>query len=1005
MFNKIFFYSLFILVLLLSQSCANYKLNYAKGAENWVENKPTEKQAIRHSMYLIGDTGNTKMDEILPIFQYLKKELAQANKNSSILFLGDNIYPMGMPTKDEEANRALAEHKLDVQLEMLEDFKGEILFIPGDHDWTKYGTKGVKRQEKYIEKRLNAQRGIEDDEEDGWVDYFQPSNACGDPQLVEINDQLVVVVIDSEWWLHDWDTQESINDGCDIKSRSFFKFQFEELLRKYRNRNVVVAMHHPLYSYGQRGGYVEAKKHIFPLTALNKNLYLPLPVVGSFFAFFRATIGVPQDLANGKYDAMRSDLLAGATKNGSYIFVSGHEHTLQYIERDQQHFIISGTGSKENAVRLGNGSEFAYGKMGYSKLDFYEDGTTWMRFYVVNEDGTAAQEVFRKKIKDALTMSKDNVPTDFPEYEQQLSEKVRRPNNYDLEPVGWLHKATLGEHHLDTYLKEYSFPVLDLDTIRGGMTPIKRGGGNQTNSLRLADADGKQFTMRSLTKDASRALPYPINQMTGAEAILKDNFLSAYPFAASIVPKIADAANVYHANPKLYYVPKQPALDYHNDLFGGDVYLLEERLGGNWEEQATLGNSKKLISTLDVVEKRTKNHKHRIDQNWVVRSRLLDMLIKDWDRHDDQWRWATLEDEDGKFYRPIPRDRDQAFSRYDGIIIKFVGAVSPFYRQLQTFTPDTKDVRWSSWNAKYFDTNFTSAMERADWLKEAEYIKANVTDEVIDAAFLEVPEAARDELWEEMRAYTKKRGDNILKFATRAYEYNSKKVDVLGTEKKDLFEILRLNDEETLVRVFELSKKGKKQRMIYERTFENAVTKEIDLYGLGDDDVFMVKGEVNEGILLRIIGGEGKDKVQEESSVKIGRKKTLVYDSSTEKNKLELGTEGKDKTSTRSEYNSYVRKHNHYQTDFAVPLPVIGYTQDDAFILGASLKYYNYRFKKFPYGESHYLRVDFATSPRALEATYQGEVIEAFGKWDFISDLNYRGDRYAFNFFGFGNET
>ncbi|MEN0050751.1 MAG: hypothetical protein AAF806_27035, partial [Bacteroidota bacterium] len=132
MFNKIFFYSLFILVLLLSQSCANYKLNYAKGAENWVENKPTEKQAIRHSMYLIGDTGNTKMDEILPIFQYLKKELAQANKNSSILFLGDNIYPMGMPTKDEDANRALAEHKLDVQLEMLEDFKGEILFIPGD---------------------------------------------------------------------------------------------------------------------------------------------------------------------------------------------------------------------------------------------------------------------------------------------------------------------------------------------------------------------------------------------------------------------------------------------------------------------------------------------------------------------------------------------------------------------------------------------------------------------------------------------------------------------------------------------------------------------------------------------------------------------------------------------------------------------------------------------------------------------------------------------------------
>lgn len=994
-----------LLFAFLLQGCANYKLNYTQEAKNWQDQKLPTDLAIRHSMYLIGDTGNAKMGKTLPIFEYLKKELAKENENSSIIFLGDNIYPVGMPPKGEKEARALAEHKLDVQLEMLKDFEGKVMFVPGNHDWFKYGLKGIQRQEKYLEKHLNAQRGVEDDESEEWQDYFLPSNGCGDPEIVEINDQLVVVLIDSQWWLENWDTNQEINDGCDIKSRSFFKFQFEEALRKYRNRNVVVAMHHPLYSNGPHGGYFTVKEHFFPLTPLVDELYLPMPIFGSAIALFRRFVGVPHDLANAKYKSMRKDLLAGATKNGSYIFASGHEHNLQYIQKDRQHFIISGAGSKTNPTRVGDGGEFGYGKIGYSKIDFYEDGSAWLTYWTPNEDGTDAQLVFRKKIKEKLKISKENIPEAFPEYEQQLTEKIRQPNNYELKPVNGIHKAVLGDHYLAEYMEEYPFEVLDLSTFKGGVTPIKRGGGNQTNSLRLKGADGKQYAMRSLTKDATRALPYPVNQMAGAESILKDNFLAAYPFAASIVPKMAKAANIYHASPKLYYVPKQPALSYHNDLFGDDVYLIEERLGGNWEDNPNLGNSKKLISTLDVVDKITKNHKHRIDGNWVVRSRLFDKLVKDWDRHDDQWRWATLEDENGKFYRPIPRDRDQAFARYDGFAMRFIGAVSPFYRQLQTFSPDIKDIRWASWNAKYFDTNFIGEMEREDWEREARYIQENVTDEVIDAAFMDVPEAARTARWEQMKAYTKQRRDNIMKFAMAAYEYNSEQVDILGTEKRDLFEIERLSDTETRVRVFGLSKEGKKKKQRYERTFENAITKEIHIYALGDDDEFRLIGEANKGILIRLIGGVGEDKVMDKSYVKQGRKKTLVYDSSTEENILELGKEGKDKTSVHVAENTYVRKHNHYQTDYTMPLPVLGYTQDDGFILGVDVTHFKYQFKKFPYGQSHRFIADFATSPRAASANYKCEFLQVLGKWDVTGDLLYKGDRASFNFFGLGNAS
>lgn len=994
----------FISFIFLFDSCANYKLNYTKEAENWGDAQPDPNLKLRHSVFLIGDTGNASSGSNPNFLNLFGDHLSKAGKESSVIFLGDNIYPVGMPPK-EDSFRKDAEEKLDVQLDVLKDYEGKVIFIPGNHDWYKHGRKGVKRQGKYIDKHLNKLLGVEDDESDDWKQYFYPGGACGDPQTLIINDQLVIVLIDSEWWLQNWDKHQSINEGCDIKSRSFFKFQFEEAVRKYRNRNVIVAMHHPLFSNGNHGGYFTAKEHVFPLTAVNDNLYLPLPGIGSLLAFFRGTVGIPQDISNGKYKAMRKDILAGLTKNGTYIVASGHEHGLQYLEKDRQIQIVSGSGSKENPTRVGNGGEFGYAKRGYSKVDFYEDGSAWVEFYALSDSQDSFELVFKKKIKDKLEISEDNIPKSFPEYDKHETVKVRRPNNYELKKVSWLHKATLGEHYLPEYMEDYPFEVMDLETYKGGLTPVKRGGGNQTNSLRLVDKDGRQYTMRSLTKDASRALPYPANQVAVAEKILQDNFLSAYPFAASIVPKMSDAANVYHANPSLFYVPKQPRLGLHNDIFGDDVYLVEERVGGNWETQPTLGSSKKLISTLDVSEKITNKHKYRIDHEWLVRSKLFDIMIQDWDRHDDQWRWATFENEKGKgkFYRPIPRDRDQAFSKYDGVLMRIIGLMSPFYKSLQNFGPEMKDIRWASWNGKYFDTNFLGEAGREDWMKAAQYIQENVTDEIIDQAFLDVPEAARTERWEEMKANVKSRKNNLDKYAAEAYAYNSKKVDVLGTNQRDLFEIER-KDETTILKGYSY-KKGKKGKVFYERTFENDFTKEISLYTFGDKDLIHLTGEGSKGIKIRVIGGLDKDEFVDESFVHGLGKKSLFYDSSVDKNKMELGKEGKDKTSKHVDLNTYDRKHVHYQTDWTLPLVILGYNQDMGLNVGFDFTHYRYKFKKAPYGESHRFIADYASSPNSINLSYKGSFIEVLGSWDLILDAQYSGDRTSFNYFGFGNES
>jgi len=253
-------------------------------------------------------------------------------------------------------------------------------------------------------------------------------------------------LIDSEWWIQNWDTDQSINQGCRIKTRAGFYRDFENLVRKYKNRNVVIAMHHPLFSNGQHGGKYTFENHIFPLRFLNKKAYVPLPGLGSAIAIARASIGVPQDLASAKYRAFKEEILAAIGKNGSYIVASGHEHNLQYLEEDGQQFIISGSGSKTNAAGMGGGGQFSYGQLGYSKLDFYEDGSTWLYFYALNEDESGMEEVYRKKIREKLAISPDNIPDEYPEFEKRETVKLRKPTNFEFKKPGPIHRVILGKH-------------------------------------------------------------------------------------------------------------------------------------------------------------------------------------------------------------------------------------------------------------------------------------------------------------------------------------------------------------------------------------------------------------------------------------------------------------------------------------------------------------------------------------------------------------------------------
>lgn len=993
----------FLAIALLTGSCANYKLHYSKEGKKWEAQAPEPDRPVAHTLYLIGDAGNASLDGSLPVLDYLKQRLANEGEQSSILFLGDNIYYDGLPPEDA-SDYPLAEHRLRAQLDILRDFKGLPLFIPGNHDW-RNGLEGLHRQEKYVNAYINGLRGVEDEDAKGWQPYFLPSSGCAGIEVVEINDDLVFIIVDTEWYVTNWDKHPSINAGCEVKNRQMFQFLFETTLRKNRDKTVVVALHHPLYTNGPHGGKFPAKAHLFPLTEKYHNLYIPLPGLGTLYAVLRGTIGSRQDLPHQIYQEMKRGMLAGAQKNGEYIFVSGHEHALQYFADRGQHFIVSGSGSKRSPVGGGRGAQFAYGKEGFAAIDFYEGGEAWVQFWVVGEDGTDAKMVFRQQIKKPSTSAAEGFSSDYSAFENQPDSVRAKPIRMELAPAGKAREFFLGKHYRELYLEEYSFPTLDLGAYAGGLVPVSKGGGAQTNSLRMSNAAGQQFVLRDMTKDVSRLLPFPINKMTVANSLVLDNFLSSHPFAALAVPPLAQAIDVYHTQPEIYYVYNQPALGTFSESFSNGVYLLERRPGGDWSGTAMFGGADKLISTSDLVDKITSKNLHRVDQAWALRSRMLDLLIGDWDRHDDQWRWARFEQEgsNGYVYRPVPRDRDQAFSRYDGLVTQAARvAALPTIRQLQTYGPELGNLKWDIWSPRRFDNTFLNELSWQDWAAQAAFIQSRLTDEVIEQAFAAWPPEAQLRSAGPIKAALKKRRDDLLDIAQRHYRLLAEKVDVFGTDQPERFEIVRASDREVRVAVYRLGKKGEPKEKVYERIFDCSITKEIAIYGLGGDDEFHVSGQVQHSILVRLIGGQGQDTFQDESSVKGMRKMTMVYDG-LQGAELEAGTEGKDLRRRRRIFNLYDRTASHYEYDMFMPLPFIGGNPDDGLALGVDLNWITYAFKREPYGARHRVLASYAFDTKAYFVDYSGDFINAFGHFDFLLNATARGPAYAFNYFGFGN--
>jgi hypothetical protein len=920
-------------------------------------------------MYLVGDAGELSNGKH-PVCDWLKAHVDWNDSSNVLVYLGDNVYPLGMPAPGSKGYEE-AKKVLDYQISVVAGRQARAYFVPGNHDW-KRGRAGGLQQEQNQSSYI---RGL------GMPNVSMlPENGCPGPVEVSVGEKIVLVCMDSQWWLEEDNERPGPSSDCEFRDPKSVITALKDIVSSYPDKLIVLAMHHAFYTHGEHGGYYTIKQHIFPLTDMKPGLYIPLPVIGSIYPIARGVFGNVQDTRNPRYKDLINGVEDVIRGRHNVIHVSGHEHTLQLLEHDSTFYVVSGAGSKHTRVKKGANSLFAHEGVGFAVIEVTESGRSDVKFYEVGaaDSGQALYTAALPSVPRHETVAE--AVTKFPDSVTVAA--------YEGFKAGAGKRFWLGANYRKEWAVPVTVPVFDMT----GWKPLQRGGGKQTRSLRLKRADGAEYVLRGVQKYIKDdALPQALQGADVVKDLVTDGVSASYPYAALSVPPMAEALQIPHANPRLVYVPDDPRLGKFRSDFANLFCLIEER---------EPGNGKKTYNTEDLEKKIKDDNDNLIDQKAVLRARSLDMFIMDFDRHEDQWRWLADDNGKGKTFSPVPRDRDQPFFINEGVLPWVAGSafVAP---QLQGFKVKARNFSTFNFNARNFDHNYMTELSEKDWRDAAKAVLAVMTDSMIEGSLklqpLAVQQYSMQGIIDKLKARRKYYEGELVSY----YKFLAKAVSVYGSDKKELFDITRGDDGTVSVMVYKISKDGDTSKKIFQRICLSGETREIRLYGLGGDDQFRVHGNGGGGIVVRMIGGPGEDHFDNASGAGAG--KTKIYDLSTEKNTISGDGHYRSFLSGDPAVNA-VNKLG-FKYNVLTPFINVGYNPDDGVFLGAQFWYTTQGFHKEPYKQLHYFSLVHALSTKAYVFKYNFEAINAIGKLDLLAHVVAMAPENTINFFGLGNAT
>ena len=868
---------------------------------------------------------------------------------------------------------------------------GQLILLPGDRDWND-SKKGGESSIKNLEKRIKKYLKDNDYEKTDWA----IKRACPGPEIYEINEGLMLITLNSQWWNHPYDKPRPSDASCDAITAEALKEELEDAVEENHDKNILIVGHHPIYSLGNYGGRFSVGDQ-----------FKPFPVLGSFETAFHANVGDHKDLANEHLSEFTEGMNNLLYFHSNLIYASSHEKNQQIIRRGDNFLLNSGAAGETSFVTKDNNTILSKKAIGIMKINYEASGDVNTSLLTL-ADGLFKEEekhrLFSSICLDTSTDSENIIKnTSYVPCNTEAKATYIMTGRYDdlkTLPAGEeysvnaFRRMVFGKHYRTTWTTPVSVPYLDLDKTFGGLNIYKKGGGRQTTSLKFKSGNGTEYTFRSVNKDPSKALNYKLRP-SFITSVFRDQTSAQQPYGALVVAPLLDKIDILHAKPKLYVLPDDTKLGAFQYKYGNLFGMLEENPGKPNNKGDIFGGSDKVVRSSKLFKDLYKHQNSKVNPSEFVRARLFDLLVGDWSKHEDNWKWAAYNGADGsKEYRPIPRDRDHVFSRQDGIL-PWLADRRFGLLNIENFAKEYKDILSLSWQARHMDRFLGTEADKELFLKEVKYIQDNISDADIEAAVRSMPPEAYEKSGKEIEEKLKNRLKTLPEAAMTYYKLLADEVEVVGSNENEYVEINMQSDGKINIKMYNEVSKSKGEKLLYNRTLLPEETKELRVYGLGGDDVFNVVGDGKSKIKLRILGGPGDDTFQDNAA----NARTFLYDKG-EETAYEITGNSKQVNHWNKNIYEYDRKRFEYNS--SIPIVALGYNNFSGF--GAKIGT-NLSIKKFGKDDFHskHTIVGGYTTQGNISAKYRGQFHQVFKTWDIQVKAFY--DDVNTNFFGIGNST
>jgi hypothetical protein len=545
----------------------------------------------------------------------------------------------------------------------------------------------------------------------------------------------------------------------------------------------------------------------------------------------------------------------------------------------------------------------------------------------------------------------------------------------------------LGSTYRELWTAPMRVEVLDLGRFAGGLTPLELGGRLQTRSIRFQGADGHQYQFRLVQKQLN---PQRWKGFEGSLAggVARDQLSALHPTGALVVPALLEAAGVPHTRPVLRVMPDDPRLGEFRQEFANQLGMLEMRVDGT-TAGAALMCATRVEDTEDLFDALSKDPGVRVDTRMFLTVRLIDLMIGDWDRHEDQYHWALVKSAGGFRWRPIPRDRDYAFSSYDGAA---VGLGRKFAANMPVYDEAHGPPGKAAGLGKPLDRRLLNDLPWPVWDSVARRLQAGLTDAVIRRAVADLPPEHERLNGAELRRVLQSRRDSLLPAARRFYEYMSEVVRIDGGDTDDWMDVERGAEGRTVVR---LGRAGARAPY-YERAFEAGETQEIRVFLRKGADVARVRVD-SPGPMVRVISGEDPDTLVDRSSSPWVR----FYDE--DHYVAENGERVDPRPYVPPDSNPEIPKYVDWGRSLA-PKPRVQHSSHSGLALGVELRLSHFGFRTHPYAGLYTASVEYSFRRSAFR-------VRAGARWHRENSRVYYGVNGLASrleggrFFGFGNAT